>query len=263
MMRFFRHWSIKQASGTQFATDSDVNKRLAKIEKKQKEKEFDHIQKQKLLKYKLKLLKQKNQLSKLQSLVTATNQNSSEPGTSTNELRQLDGNDTDSDISEVSDDDNDDDDDYVPPPRCTRNQASATSSNVKEKLLDSFAHFLDINNVTEDNSNDPLKVFSAFFKDSQKGKVTTGLKVKSTQLADESVSSHYQSALEDDDDEQVPPLVEGGGGGETATFKEAYVTAFELEIDSQPVDTLKITSTSDESCEAYFRFLGKRMLFSV
>ncbi|MBM3938610.1 MAG: hypothetical protein FJ333_08165 [Sphingomonadales bacterium] len=241
------------------ANDFDLNKRLDKIEKKQRAKEYCHIQKQKLLKYKLKLLKQQNQLSKLQSLVT--NQNSSGPGTSANDgLQQLDGNNTDSDISSEDDDDDDDDDgdkDYVPPQRSTRSQASGpqvgTSSNIREKLLDSFAHFLDINNVTDNDSNDPLKVLSAFIKDSQKGKLTKGLKVKTSQQADESVSSQYLSAEDDDE-----PLVHALDGA-TATFKEAYVTAFELEIDSQPVDTLKITSTADESCEAYFRFLGKKL----
>jgi len=37
----------------------------------------------------------------------------------------------------------------------------------------------------------------------------------------------------------------------------AFVTSFELDIDSHPSDQLKIVATRDECCEAYLRFLGQ------
>ena len=259
---------VKETSDTQCTQNDskDLNRRLLVIEEKQRQKESEFIHKQKLLKYKLKVLKQHEELNRLKGIVSS-HKASTEDTSSQVHASQLDGNETDDSDFQLSED-SDEEDDTVLPLRQTRSQSGAqaaaqaqagTSSNLKENLIHSFMEFLNITEISEHDSENPLKVFKQFVQcqELQKGKVTKGMTIKSTKRLDDSESSHYHSAAEtDQEDERNLQLIHDPDPPK-ATFKESYVTSFELELDSQPIDTLKITATADEATEAYLRFLCK------
>lgn len=259
-----RHWMVKQTSSTEFSQNdsNELNRRLLVIEEKQRQKESEFIQKQKLLKYKLKVLKQHGELSRLKGIVSS--QKATTEGTSSQmQASQLDGNETDDDSDFQLSEDSDEEEDTDLLLRQTRSQSLAqagagTSANLKENLVQSFIQFLNITEISEHDSDNPLKVLKQFVQcqELQKGKVTKGITVKSSKRPDDSESSQYQSAIETDqeDERNLQLLVDPKP---TATFMESYVTSFELELDSQPIDTLKITATADEASEAYLRFLCK------
>lgn len=258
---FVRHFAVKQPDGvTSSNPNSDeLNRRLSVIEAKQQIKDFtSEQQKQKLLKYKLRLLHQKEKLSKLQSLVTTQSD--------ITQMAQLDGtksdDDSDFEISEMSDDDDDDETSLTQ--RQTRSQgfcepgsSKPSNKSTKENLIESFKHFLNIPEVSESVKSDPLEVLKQFVKlqDSGKGKLIKGRSAKNSQrkLTESEVSQYYSAA--ETEPEDIP--AQSFTNVDTAKYKESFISSFELEIDSQPVDTLKIISTADECPEAYMRFLSK------
>lgn len=260
---FVRHFSVKQPDGL-FASsgqkkDSDeLNRRLSLIEAKQQITDCTNEQKQKLLKYKLKLLHQKEKLSRLQSLI-ATQRD-------TTQIAQCDGTNSDDDsdfeVSELSDDE---EEETSLTQRQTRSQglcepgpSKLSHDSTKENLIESFTHFLNIPEVSESVKSDPLEVMKLFVKlqDSGKGKLNPRRSAKSSKrkLTESDVSQYYSAGETEPED---IPAQSSTSIGDAAKFKESFISAFELEIDSQPVDTLKIISTADECPEAYMRFLSK------
>jgi len=97
----------------------------------------------------------------------------------------------------------------------------------KNELIKKFVRFL--NAADLDSSSGAVELLTAFC-DSQKGKSKKALPTK--HLSD-GESSTYHSAVEDfsaadtDFELEDPP---------TPTYKESYLTSFELELDSQTVD---------------------------
>ena len=120
----------------------------------------------------------------------------------------------------------------------------------KNELIKKFVRFI---NAAELNAErqDPVELLAAFC-DSQKGK---GKKSNPSLSQGSEESSAYHSAV-DTDFELGPAPPKPGPDPAPATYKESYVTSFELEIDSQNVDQLNIIANSDEAAEAYLRLLG-------
>lgn len=186
----------------------ELSRRLSILEHNQRQKDLKHLQKQKLLKYKLRFLKQQETLNKLKGIVSGQNVSASS---------QLDGTETDDDSDFVLSDESEEesseeeDEEDIASSRQTRSKAipaaiPGTSKEARldlsrQKLVESFQHFISQSNIAETELSDPTTIFTQFLQN-QKGKTTKGIPLKTTKKSTKkpsvSESSHYQSAIETD-----------------------------------------------------------------